>query len=159
MPKSKFADLKKYDPRGQRAWYTLPIEARYDAATDRFIDPRIELVHAGQTNKPYTNAVMKINARTGTARRIAQGRADVSILEDNLNIDRELFPSYVVKGWSGIFDTDGKEVPYSTEACKEFLVELPDWIMQELSTFAARPINFLPDDMPTNEEVDEQAGK
>ena len=141
----KFGHLKKYDPKGRTATYTIPIEG----------DPKILLKHAGQTNKPYTNAVVKHNAKSGALRR---GRIDASTLEENLRLDRELFPRYVITGWEGVVDTDGVAVPYSAEACCEFLEALPDWIVQELSTFAARASNFLPDDMPSEAEIEDQAG-
>tara|TARA_R110000822_G_scaffold120633_7_gene254176 strand:- start:3582 stop:4025 length:444 start_codon:yes stop_codon:yes gene_type:complete len=143
---SQFGHLKKYDPRGQTAEFPLPI--------DGDPQPKITLKHAGQTNRPYTNAVVKHNAKSGALRR---GRVDANLLAENLNLDRELFPQFVITGWSGIEDTEGKPVPYSMAACAEFLKELPDWIVQELSTFAARASNFLPDDTPSEAEVEEQA--
>lgn len=87
-----------------------------------------------------------------------RGRVDANLLAENLRLDRELFPKYVITGWDGIQDSDGELVPYSQAACAELLEALPDWIVQELSGFAARASHFLPDDMPTEAEVEEQAG-
>lgn len=142
---SRFGDFKKYDPRGRTADYTLPIDG----------DPKLTMKHAGQTNKPYTNAVVKHNAKSGAFRR---GRADASMLADNLNLDRDLFGFHVITGWKGVVDQEGNEVLFTPDACKEFLYALPDWIVQELSAFAARAHNFLPDDMPSEAEVADQAG-
>lgn len=142
---TQFAHLKKYDPEGQKAWFTLPIDG----------DPRLELKHAGQANRNYTNAVVKANAKSGAMRR---GRVDANLLAENLQLDRDLFPKYVITGWDGIQDGDGELVPYTQQACADLLNALPDWIVQELSGFAARASNFIPDDMPTDDEVDDQAG-
>jgi hypothetical protein len=79
------------------------------------------------------------------------------MIADSLDLDREFFPLYVISGWKGVVDLEGEEVPFSPEVCAEFLAALPDWIVQELSVFAGRAHNFLPDDMPTEAEVDEQA--
>lgn len=145
---SQFEYLKRYDPKGGRAWYTLPILG----------SPRLQVRHAGGTNKGYVNAVAKHNAKTGTARRIARGQVDADLLHENLQVDRQLFPKYVIVGWDGVRSTDGDLVPFSQESCRDLLDALPDWIIQELSTFAAVAANFLPDDVPSEDDVDEQAG-
>ncbi len=148
MP-TQFGHLKKnYAPR-EKTWFLLPIEGR----------AKLLLSHAGQSNKPYTTAVMKDNAKTGASRKIAQGRIDVNLLEDSLQLDRDLFPRFVVNDWENVLDDKGKPVKFTCETCHEFLCALPDWIMQEVTAYASRATNFLPDDMPSNEEVDAQAGK
>lgn len=148
---SRFGHLKVYDPRGRRVWYTLPIEG--DPR------PRLELVHAGSTNKPYTQATLSANAKTGNTRRMQRGQHSASMIEDGLRIDRELFPKHVIKGWSGVKDVEGNEVPFSVQACTEFLEALPDWIMQDISAFAGVGANFVDDSAPTEEEIEEHAGE
>ncbi len=143
-----FSHLGKYDPRGRKAWWTVPIEG----------SPELHVCHAGSTNKPYANAVAKMNAKTGTARRMARGQFNADSLEESLHTDRVLFPKHVITDWKGVQSSDGELVPFTPEVCREFLDALPSWIMQELSQFAAVASNFLPDDMPDEDEVADQAG-
>lgn len=143
---TKFAHLSKYDPKGKRVWYALPIAGA----------PELELKHAGMENKPYAQAVAKANQRSGAARR---SMSPAELAAANLNIDRAVFPEHVITGWRGIVDADGEEVPFSVDNCRDLLAALPDWIVQGVSIFAGAPRNFLEDDEPTDEEVLDQAGE
>ena len=134
-----------------RAWYTLPTNPSIG---------KLELVHAGQTNKPYTNAVAKKTAKTGMARRMARGQINAELLAENLKLDRALFPKHVIVGWEGVIDNEtGKPCEFTQENCKIFLDALPDWLMKDVSEYAGNPINFMPDDMPDADDFKEQAGE
>jgi len=142
-----FSNLNQYDPQGRKAWFPLPIEGI----------PELELMHAGGSNKPYTTALGKRVAKRGAAGR-AEVKADPgSALKWQVDTDRALFPRYVVTGWRGITDSADAPVPFSANACAEFFDALPDWIVQEISAFAGVASNFLPDDMPDEDEVEAQA--
>jgi len=157
---SKFGHLKEYNPEGRRVRYALPIAGARNKKGEE-VPAVLDIVHAGRSNRNYTAAVMQINAKKGPAIRIGPKPTAVDIqvaIKENLKIDRELFPQHIIKGWEGIADEDGKAVKFSVSACAEFLDALPDWIVHELSVFCARPRNFLPDAMPTEVEVAEQAG-
>ena len=80
-------------------------------------------------------------------------------MADNLQIDRDLFPKYVITAWTDVRDADGNLVAFTPEDCSELLNALPDWMMQQLSAWAAQASNFLPDDMPDEVDVEEIAEK
>lgn len=141
----QFAHLNNYDPKGRKAWCPLPIEG----------GAQLQLLHAGQCNTAYSNALSKTNAANGSMR----GMTGAEMLAMNIELERELFPKYVVVGWKGIIDGRGKPVKYSANACSAFFAALPDWIVQRVSQFAARPENFSAKGSPTDAQVDRQAGE
>lgn len=143
-----FDYLEEYDPTGRKAWYPLPLRSR----------PSLRISYAGQTNKPYINALGKLIASTTTARRLASGQVDIGIIDENLERDRILFPKFIITEWRGVLNAEHKEVPFTPEACEKFLRALPDWIMERISNFAQRPMNFLEGEMPDELTVQEQAG-
>ena len=87
----------------QTVWYTPPTQPGIG---------KLQIVFAGQTNKPYTNAYARMTAKTGAARRAARGKVDADTLEATLKIDRILFAKYVVTAWDGVKDTEGVLVEF-----------------------------------------------
>lgn len=115
--------------------------------------PVLVMVHAGEGNKPYFNA---ISARASKqARRYRSGRRLGEAFEENREHDRELFPKFVIKGWRGIVDHDGNEVPFSVAACASFIEKMPGWLFDRIRNFAADPESFIEDDeqMVSEEEA------
>lgn len=149
-----FSHLKRYDPRGRKAWLTLPLESHPDHP--ELGAPRLQMRHAGRTNTAYAQAVAKRNAS-----KTQQGRATRALdaMADNLATDRALFPKYVICGWEAVFDATGRPASFSESACASFLEQLPDWIVERVSIFAANPANFIDDEMPDEVEVAVQAGE
>ncbi len=137
-------DFKEYDPKGRKAWYTLPLKG----------NPRLEMCHAGNSNRPYTNCVINRTARKGA------GARDVTAdtLKEALDDDRDAFSKFVVTGWDDVINTDGEQVPFSQQVCFEYLTALPDWIMQGVSSWGGRAVNFLPEESPSQEDAERQAG-
>ncbi len=154
----KFGPLDAYDPKGNTAVFDLSIRPQLPDGKGGLIQPALTMRNATQGNRSYFNAVAKRNAKTGAARRIAQMKVDADMVEQNRRQDRELFPKFVVIGWAGIVDSDGAEVPFSVDDCTAFLASLPDWMMDEVRTFAAIAANFLPEDEPTEDDIRETAG-
>jgi len=66
------------------------------------------------------------------------------MLEENREQDRELYPRFVLTGnWGGWLDDEtGNEVPYSEEAARELLTQLPIDEFDELRAFCNEPHNF-----------------
>lgn len=153
-----FGHLAAYEPGSRVVDYGLPIRPRLVDAQGRKIQPILRMRCAGHSNPAYFNAVSKMNAQSGAKRRTLQSRVDSETAARNRRQDRILFPQHVIVGWEGIYDEHGQDVPYSTEACKEFLASIPDWMMDDIRGFAAGAENFLADEDPTDDEVREQAG-
>lgn len=148
-----FSNLQRYAPEGRKVWWPLPIRGAGGK------EARLLVSHAGLSNKAYANALSKHNARTGTKRRAARARSAVEGLADNLAADRAIFPGTAVHDFENVPDSADNAVPYSLEACRELLAALPDWIVSDLSRFCSVASNFLEDDEPNDDEVDEQAGE
>jgi len=59
------------------------------------------------------------------------------------SIDRELYPEYIIVGWSGMPDDKGNDVPFSKEAAQELCAVLPDWLFDRLRAMAMTAETFL----------------
>lgn len=116
---------------------------------------KILLKPATTSNPAYFNAMLRKGGRR--MRQIVRtDRVTTEELDLNRDQDRELFPRYVIMGWEGIEEEDGKLVPFSRERCEEFCNKLPDWLFDRIRNFAATPEHFLPegeDPAPDPEEL------
>lgn len=108
---------------------------------------------AGQNNKPYFNVLLRTNSRRAKIVK-AQG-VNASMLDENRDQDRELFPRHVITDWKDVVDSKGKPVAFSRENCEEFLQHLPDHIFDQVRDFFATPENFV-GDLVSIEETEEQ---
>lgn len=145
---SKF-NLDQYETTDRVADYTLPFDG----------SPKLHILHAGRSNKPYLSAVSNSNTKKAKGGRRPGGAKSPQEIAEALNVDRDMFAKHIVTGWTGIKDKKGKAVAFSKTECKDFLYALPDWVMQELGQFATEPMNFVGDDEPTQAEAHEQAGE
>lgn len=104
--------------------------------------PWIEVRPVGEVNRPYINAVLTHQSRN--RRRLTKGKFDARMLEENREQDRDLYPKHVFTGaWGGwIDDATGAEVPYSPEAARELLEQLPPEEFDELRAFCNELGNF-----------------
>ncbi len=141
-------NLDKYQTDGRVVDYILPITE---------VEITLHILHAGRSNKPYLAAVSNGNTQKAKGGRRPGGAKTPQEIAEALDKDRDMFAKYIVTGWTGVFDTDGKPVALNKKECREFLGALPDWIVQELGMFATEPMNFVADDEPTKGEAGEQA--
>ena len=107
-------------------------------------EPSLTVVSATESDKSYTNSVLKRSRRT--MRRMKGGNITPAMLIEGRNEDRELYPKLIIKGWDGIVDAKGKKVKFELENVLSFITALPDWIFDDLREFCGTPINFLEDD-------------
>jgi len=119
-------------------------------------EPYMEVVHAGESNKPYFNALLRRSKKN--MRRLRAGAVDATTLSDNRDEDRNLYPKYIIKGWGCekkdgvILDSANKMIQFSPENVSTFLKALPNWLFDELRLFAGEESNFL-DDFEEGEEI------
>lgn len=100
----------------------------------------LEVLPATERNKPYHSAFLKKNAAT-----MRRGTVDGEAAKRARTVDRKLYPAFVIKGWRGILDKDGSEVPFSADNAAEFVRQLPDWIFDEIRAFCSQARNFVED--------------
>ena len=143
-----FNHLKQKDPAGRVVSMPMP-EIAPGAA--------ISVVHAGQSNTRYYDAVLlKATKRIRTNRGVQAVTTDM--VAQTRNEDRDLFGQFIVKGWTGIKDDEGNDVPYSVPHAKELMHAMPDWMFDTLQQFAQDPKNFFDDPPATDAEAEELAG-
>jgi hypothetical protein len=136
MKMANFENLKKLDvTKDKTATYTIGQVIVNDQS------PILTVAPATEANKGYFNALLKRASKS--ARQVAAGKVSAVLIAENRDEDRALYPSYIVKNWSNVFDSSGDEVPFSKEACEEFLEALPDWLFDDLRNFCGKPDNFV----------------
>ena len=123
--------------------------------------PWLKVHPGGELNKPYYQEMVEKSTQGRKARRqLLQGKVDSKALERNRNIDRKLYPRYIAAGeWGGWLDDEtGAEVPYSVAAVTELFEQLPSYLFDGLRAYCNEPENFLEDEMPDEEDVEETVG-
>jgi hypothetical protein len=132
-----FDHLKRLDPNVNKSWLQLPMIAPGAA---------VELRYAGEGNVGYFNAML---ARAGKRARKVQQKGgplvDASMLSENRDEDRALYPVHVITGWRGIVTPAGEPIEATPEHKAEFCKKLPDWIFDRIRDHAARPERFVQD--------------
>lgn len=97
---------------------------------------------ANDSNKQYMSEVLRRSGE-GRGQRRKKIKIDADYLDKLRDMDREVYPKYIVVGWKGVQDSDGQEVAFSSKGCAEFLEALPDWIFNPLREFCTDPENFI----------------
>ena len=102
--------------------------------------PVLLVASSTEANKPYFNALLK---RAGkSARAVRAGKLTAAMLEENREEDKDLYPRFVIRGWTDVLDGDGKALKYSNSDCADFIDALPNWIFDDLRVFCGNPANF-----------------
>ena len=118
--------------------------------------PWIEVMRADESNKNYFNAMLR--AQRQNRRRLRRGNVSVEDLQRMRETDVKLFPLHVCKDWGNVLDANGVEVPFSAEACEQFLRRLLEAdggidIIDDLRDFAASPESFSEDEYDDGEDL------
>jgi hypothetical protein len=143
-----FEHLKKLDATGERkfAMPDLDPSGQLDPVPALWVRPALE------SNRAYFAARLKSlqQRRKASARRVSQ--ADFEAARE---IDRELYPRYVVVGWENVLNAAGEQAFFNRENCEAFLRALPDWLLDELRNYCSEPGNFAGALELTDEETED----
>ena len=113
------------------------------------------LAHAGESNKPYYSAMLAVSGRR--VRELAKRKGiDADDAEKSRDEDRELYPVYIIRGWSGVegdpdapgdvqLDADGM-VPFSRGAAQKLCKILPYQLFDKIRTEAGAIEGFYAED-------------
>lgn len=131
MTEANFDYLAKYDVGDNTVDYEL---YQLDGT------PVLKLAPATADNKAYQNAMFRSRnaVRRATSKKLTQAQID-----EGIERNKKLYAEHVIKGWSGVTDSSGNEVPFSKAACAAFLRSLPDWIFGDIVMYASEPENFI----------------
>lgn len=117
--------------------------------------PSIMVAPATQENKGYTKALVARNQMRGRGR---QGQSAIlKTIDEDRAEDRILYPKHIVKGWGSRppVDKQGNVPEFTEDNAAAFLGRLPAWIFDRLTLFCRNGNNFLAEDEPSDEEIDE----
>lgn len=128
-----FNNISKLDARKDRS-ITYPLYQLDGEAS-------VLLLPAAESNKRYFNALLRQSRQN--MRAVQNKQVNAGVIQNNRNQDRALYAEHVITSWEGIVDADGTVVPFTKEACLDFLTALPDWIFDEIRTFASDIRNFI----------------
>ena len=82
---------------------------------------KFRLARAGGANSAFEKRLMSLSKPYRRA--IATGTIERGLADSLL---ATAFSETVVLGWEGVTGEDGKPIPYSAEACKKLLLDLPE---------------------------------
>lgn len=124
-------------------WYTLDgVNVNCDKPV------RLQMAHAGRSNPPYANALLKVR---NEARARSGGVDTVATLADDDAIQVKLYAQHVVKGWANVNDKAGKPIALTVELVEELLLKLarkrPDMV-NRAAAYAADADNFITPSAP-----------
>ena len=123
---------------------------QYNVSTETFVEFPLDMLDgravlhlapASESNKGYFNALLRKAPKAARAGKLA--KVDVNVVKNNRDDDRALYAKHIIKGWSGLFDSQGEEVLFSEEEVISLLEHLPDWIFDEIRAFASNVQNFI----------------
>ena len=143
---SKFGRLRKFSTRGRLFWLAMP---------ELGDDAQLQLRPAGESNKPYYNALLKTAGKR--ARKVQRQGLTLEDLRQNRDEDRVLFAKHIIADWKGVTDDDGNAVPFSEDNVNELCQQLPDVLFDVLRNEAGDLSNFY-DDSEQVPDSDELAG-
>ena len=114
-------------------------------------EPVLILAVANEANKPYFNELLRVSRKNrGRSTNVLSS----ATVKENRNNDRELYPRFILRGWRNVKDTKGNPVEANLENFTEFCAVVPDWVFDEIRTFAMDIQNFL----PTSVDAEEVSG-
>lgn len=108
---------------------------------------RIRLRRAGEWNKEYHAAVVRIMAAPGVAEYVAKCRADKGYTPtaDERQLDAYLevgaFAEGHVTDWDGVVDRKGEALPFTPESAVQLMAHFRP-LLAECKAFAADPKNY-----------------
>lgn len=136
MP-ADFSHIKSLDVSTEK-----PARFKLHQITVNDVTPTLLVVPATETNKPYFNALLKRSGKSARAAR--SGTISLGMIADNRKEERDLYPQHVIVGWEDMVDgRTGEEVEFSKAECINFLVNLPNWLFDDIRAFCSNPASFV----------------
>lgn len=115
----------------------------------------LQVLYAGEANKPYFNALLRENRHNV---RKLRGAVTPKFAEELRARDVELYAQHIVVGWRDVLNKDGQVVEFSQEACADLLRALPTFVFDGLRGFCSTASNFSERELDQDEEDEELSG-
>jgi len=136
---SKFGHLKQLNCKQSTEYIIYQLDGQ----------PVLVLAPATESNRGYFNALLRKSRKN--MRVVQSGKVSASVIKQNRDEDRILYADHIITGWKKMLDSNGKEIPFTKEDCKEFIEEIPDWLFDEIRAFASNVQNFIEDAIDVEE--------
>lgn len=119
-------------------------------------EPTLVIAPATEANKPYFNAILRRSRKN--MRALNAGSISTGMIDSNRHEDRSLYAAHIIKRWRDVRDVEGIEAAFTPDNVRAFLDALPNWIFDDLRTFAGNPANFLDEGISEAEETGKVSG-
>lgn len=119
------------------------------AVSEISTDAVLELKPANNTNTEYFNAYMSLTAARTTKNmsRTSTTEFRVEDLDADRELDKDLFPKYVIVGWTGVTTQDGTPIKWSVKKAIELIDMLSApgvaWVFDKIRMRAKSPEAFV----------------
>jgi len=117
-------------------------------------NPPVLVLRCIEDNPAYQEELLKIGGSRSRAevdaKDLVAGKSDAASRavkrwrdgEEEIEDDLKAYPGTVVVGWRNVPDSNGDEVPWSVDACRQFLRALPKWIFKRVRLHVLLSRNF-----------------
>jgi hypothetical protein len=101
-------------------------------------EPILVVRPAGESNKSY------FNERLRAAERMRQRKAKINaeLVKQARDLDRELFPKFIIVGWKNVVDANGAPVQFTRDECVAFLAAIDDDLFDTIREYCQDSSNF-----------------
>jgi hypothetical protein len=106
--------------------------------------PTIFFLPGTDANKPFMNESLRLaNMRSKRSRRGMKVTQET--LRQSRDEDRDILSRLCAKDWKDVVDASGEAVPFTSDNCREFFEQLPDWLFDDIRGWVTDPTNFIAD--------------
>jgi len=102
--------------------------------------PVLTVRPAHRVNRDFLNEML--SASKEVARRIGKLEHEDTDFDKVRENDADVFARCIVTGWRNVVDSDGNEVEFTRDNCREFLLAIPEDMFDNLRTFCLTIDNF-----------------
>lgn len=116
--------------------------------------PVLTVRPAHRINRDFLNVMLAASKDVSRQAQKALNGEDMQ-LDKVREQDVEIFADCIVVDWENVQDADGNEVPFSKEACVEFLSKIPEDMFDNLRIFCLNIENFRGGRKPVTKQEEE----
>jgi len=113
--------------------------------------PILHLAYAGSDNEDYIRSIVSDPTQyerddpgdRGNLTPLQRGNLEIQERRRSIETTAAHFATSIIKGWENLPQADGTAAPYSPDAARDLMLQLPAWIRAKIISFAGNPANFV----------------
>lgn len=116
--------------------------------------PRLEVRPAHRINPLFLNEMIR-GSKEAARRLSSEEMPDQKELDKVRLRDADIFARCIVVGWENVIDSEGNEVEFTEDHCREFLMAIPVDMFDDLRVFCMLIDNFRTGSLAISREEEE----